>query len=292
MKTQKNRVKIAFLTMLLVVSMLFVVSPALTTSAQTVARDNTLLIAVSPNPVGVSQSMIIFCWGAIYPAEYAPNVPGLTGAAAYARFHNFTFTITKPDGSIDTKVFPETDPLGSAYFNYVPTMVGTYTVVCKYPGESFPNQTRTTNNIPTNAIFNPAQSKTISFVVQANAVPNWPENPLPTGYWARPIDASNRFWGSIGGNWLDFSQGQDYGYNYWTNFAPYTTAPNSAHIVWTKVFQQGGLVGGENGVDDYYTGESYQMKFKPIVMDGRLYYNLRVGSTTDRGYACDDLRTG
>jgi hypothetical protein len=286
MKTNNSTSKnlIAVLMMLTIVAMLFTALPNTNaqTSAPIIVRDSHLYINVAPNPCGIGQSAQILCWANIYPAEYAPNIAGQTGPAMYARFHNFTFTITKPDGTTETKLFPETDPLGSAYFNYIPTTVGTYYVQCSYPGETYSN----------NASFSAQISKKVSFVVQTDQIPLWPDNPLPTGYWARPIDATNRNWYSIGGNWLDFSQGQNYGYNYWTNFAPYTTAPNSAHIAWVKVHANGGLVGGENFVDEYYTGESYSMKFMPIVLDGRLYYNLRVGQGTARGFTCVDIRTG
>ncbi len=296
-----NKTKTIVLSILLVVSMLIVAAPY-AANAQVIARDITLNIAAEPNPVGIGQPVNILCWSDIYPNVYVPqNVtnpaggPNLVGAITYARFHNFTFTITHPDGSIETRVFPITDPLGSAYFTYTPNQLGTYTVVCKYPGESFANGVQDPGSpiFRANASFNPATSKAISFVVQSTAIPSWTEQPIPTDYWTRPIDASNRFWGSIGGSWLTFTQGQSYyGYNYWTNFAPYTKAPNTAHILWLKQFQDGGLVGGEGGVNDYYTGESYQMKFAPIVMDGRLYYNNRVGSAVARGYTAVDLRTG
>jgi hypothetical protein len=279
MQKTNNKTKnlIAVILMLTIVAMLFTALPntSAQTSAPIIVRNSHLFIAANPNPVGVNQYVQILCWGNIYPTQYAPGFPTMG-------FHNFTFTLTKPDGTTETRSFPMTDPLGSAYFTYQPTTVGTYYVQCSYPGEIYSN----------NASFSPQTSAKLPFVVQETPVTSWPDNPLPTGFWSRPIDASNRNWGSIAGNWLDFSQGQNFGYNYWTNFAPYTTAPNSAHIVWNKAFQQGGLVGGEQTVSDYYTGESYQMRFMPIVIDGKLYYNLRVGPATSRGFACVDLRTG
>jgi hypothetical protein len=46
------------------------------------------------------------------------------------------------------------------------------------------------------------------------------------------------------------------------------------------------------GESDYYTGESYQSKFQPIVLNGKLYTNTRVGPATTLGYVCYDLVTG
>jgi outer membrane protein assembly factor BamB len=74
-------------------------------------------------------------------------------------------------------------------------------------------------------------------------------------------------------------------------FNPYTEAPNTAHVVWTKPIAFGGLVGGEYGDIDYYTGLSYELKiWDKIIINGRLYYN-----TPDPpldGFYCVDLRTG
>jgi len=49
------------------------------------------------------------------------------------------------------------------------------------------------------------------------------------------------------------------GYDYLTRsfgsgnaaFAPYTTAPDTAHILWTKPIMYGGIVGGEFGDQIY-----------------------------------------
>ena len=80
--------------------------------------------------------------------------------------------------------------------------------------------------------------------------------------------------------------------------------------MWTKPLQDGGVVGGEdwNGVVTYYSGINYETRFNyPIIIDGRLYYDLPLGShanygssssTPDNagwvggGYVCVDLRTG
>jgi outer membrane protein assembly factor BamB len=84
------------------------------------------------------------------------------------------------------------------------------------------------------------------------------------------------------------------GSNYLANrgkFNPYTTAPNSAHIIWTKELAFGGLVGGDFSTAGYYTGQSYESRLNPpIVMNGRIYYNTP--DPPRYGFYCVDLRTG
>jgi hypothetical protein len=119
-----------------------------------------------------------------------------------------------------------------------------------------------------------------------------PNAELPTDYWTRPIDASLREWHVIAGNWL--ADGKD---------NPYTTGPESAHIVWTKPLDFGGITGGDFGDISYYTGSAYEMKWNPpVIIQGRLYYNIplsdKVYTSRDltimdgQGVACVDLRTG
>jgi outer membrane protein assembly factor BamB len=67
--------------------------------------------------------------------------------------------------------------------------------------------------------------------------------------------------------------------------------------MWTKPIQFGGVVGGTNVRLDgatFYDGTAYEGRFTgPIIMYGRIYYNLpRSDLNTGGGYACVDLRTG
>jgi hypothetical protein len=49
-------------------------------------------------------------------------------------------------------------------------------------------------------------------------------------------------------------------------FNPYTTAPNQAHILWTKPTLFGGVIGGTSSVNTYYTGSSYRLELAPPVV--------------------------
>ena len=96
----------------------------------------------------------------------------------------------------------------------------------------------------------PSTSRTVTLVVQQHIIQSYPSTPLPTGYWQRPIQAMNTAWYTISGNWLGggtLSGGAAAGfYNVTSNFDPYSTAPNTGHIVWTNLYAPGGLIGGEN----------------------------------------------
>ncbi|MCW3995593.1 MAG: PQQ-binding-like beta-propeller repeat protein [Candidatus Bathyarchaeota archaeon] len=285
-KNLKNRRLLSIIT---IVSLLLTMSICIpTTDSQVTMREFTLFVAVGPQTIGVGQSTQIVVWANVVPMTYiSQNLSAGAGLLRFPRYHNYVVTITDPDGQNDTRTFKETDSLGTVAFNYVPTKVGTYKVSAYYPGESFEN----VEFFKANVAFKPAQSRVATFVAQQEPIPYWTETPLPTEYWTRPIDASNQQWASIASNWLRMGMGGSQN-RYWTNFQPYGTAPNTAHILWSTVFDNGGLVGGEVGESGYYTGESYQSKFAPIILNGKLYSNTRVGPATTLGYVCYDLATG
>ena len=195
------------------------------------------------------------------------------------RFFNVTVQITAPDGTTTTQGPFFGDSNGNLWFNYTPKDVGNYTLKAIYPGGQLsPGQ------------FLPSESQTTILVVQQDPIQYYSDNPLPTDYWTRPIDGQNRLWSSISGDWLMASYSLQYktaagvsvgAYN------PYSQAPQAPHIMWTKEITTGGLVGGDQGANSYYSGPSYSSLFSPpIIMSGKLYYN------TPEGFVCVELRTG
>jgi outer membrane protein assembly factor BamB len=109
----------------------------------------------------------------------------------------------------------------------------------------------------------------------------------------------NREWASIGGDWLGLGQtsfGDTGLYDQNGNFNPYTTAPNSAHVLWTKPEAFGGQIGGQFGGSDtaiYATGTAYETKFAPVILYGVLYYTAYPGAKNNPGpLTAVDLRTG
>ena len=77
-------------------------------------------------------------------------------------------------------------------------------------------------------------------------------------------------------------------------FAPYTSAPDSSHIVWTKPIWFGGVAGGKFGDMTYYTGMSYEQPFEPVILNGRIIYvEFGPNDVGDKyGTRCLDLYTG
>jgi hypothetical protein len=252
-------------------------------------------ISVSPNPVGVGQTTTVILWLDI-------TIIG-AGVTNDIRFHNYELTITKPDGTTETKTWPiVSDTTSCQSLLYTPTQAGNYTFVFHYPGQTY----TWTDPQYTNDTYLASTSRTVTLSVQEDPIPN-PINsyPLPTEYWTRPIEGQNTDWWSISSNWLGTGS-PPFGsaLNTATPNRPYYrvqadgSAPNSAHIMWTKPIQDGGVVGGRStaGIDGntYYTGLAYNARFSnPIIMFGRLYYELPFGNSADGGgYTAVDLLTG
>jgi outer membrane protein assembly factor BamB len=257
-------------------------------------------LVISPNPVGIGQTCLL-----ISTVNWVP--PGAGGPQG-DRWRNLTIAVTKPDGSKETLGPFLSDPIGGSYTYYVPTQLGNYTFVFNFPGQvvSLYGPTGLASVNPTladyiNDTFLPS-SRTQTLTVQQTPIAGAPTYPLPTSYWTRPIEGQNTAWASIASNWL-VGAGPAATYN----VQPYGIAPNSPHIMWTKPLQDGGVVGGTdwNGVINYYSGSCYEQRYvNPIIMLGRLYYDLPLGSSDIRsstgipatavggGYVCVDLRTG
>ena len=241
-------------------------------------------INVAPNPVGVGQTALVTFWLNLVP----PTAGGPHGD----RWQQLTVTVTKPDGTKETLGPFTSDPVGSSYCNYAPTQTGTYTFQLHFPGQTI-NGTIPIIRVPVNNYYQPCDSNVFSLTVQQQQIQPYQDIPLPlpTQYWQRPIYATNRLWTSIGGNWL---MG---GYNASERFNPYTTGPNSAHILWTRPVAIGGQVGGGgdyftgSGTSNYYTGSAYETKWAPpIVINGVLYYNYI--DPPRYGWYAVDARTG
>ncbi len=236
-------------------------------------------ISVTPNPVGAGQTVQITMWLSMVPPQLTE-----VGSRDVQGWHNFTVTVTAPNGNTETLGPFNTEATGSTYTQYKPDQTGNYTFEFSYAGER-KNGTEYASKKYIDLYYKPSTTKT-SITVQNDSITNYPDWPLPTDYWTRPIQSENRLWGSIGGNWL-LSR-----YTVQSNaYAPYTTAPNTAHIVWTKELTFGGVTGGETGDTSYFEGHVYSNPFAPpVIINGRLYYNDP--NPPAQGFHCVDLRTG
>jgi hypothetical protein len=217
-------------------------------------KESYAVIMAEPDPVGVGQTMLIV----LGISEPLPSIP-------YG-WEDLTVTVTKPDDTTETLGPYKTDPTGTTFATYVPTETGTYYFQTNFPGMWF-------NTTSYNRYYKPSTSEKLAVTVQEDPVSGPAAAPLPTEYWMRPINSENREWSQISGNWL-----MAYYDSASNPFNPYTTAPDTAHIMWTKEIDFGGIVGGNYSDISYYPGESYENKWiPPIVINGRLYYNKRLG---------------
>jgi hypothetical protein len=240
-------------------------------------------IAASPNPVGVGQQVIVAVWlNEAIPGSLMTND---------IRFHDFKLVITAPNGENQTVTWDVVwDTVSSAYTTFIPEQIGTYKLVFSYPG-----QTYTWSGEYQNDVYLPSTSKVLNLIVQEEQLPPAITSfPLPTEYWARPIEGQNTPWGTIASNWLSmpYIWGGSYGY-----YQPNGIGPESAHILWTKVVNDGGVVGGsylDVEGENFYSGMAYNARFAdPIIMNGRLFYQLPYGNAAGGGgYQAVDLLTG
>ncbi len=187
-------------------------------------------IGATPNPVGVGQETL-FHTGITQPLQRTQD--GWSG---------ITITVTKPDGTNETLGPFRTDATGGTGTTYVPDVAGTYQVQTHFPGQWYNYSSGYgANVVQYNLFYDAADSKVLNLTVSDVAINLYPGVPLPTEYWTRPIDAQAREWAVIGGNWLGLGQ---FGDNLAGSVMPDNDlAPESAHVLWTKPLEYGGLVG-------------------------------------------------
>ena len=278
MEKTKKISTIIILTMLLLVSMplLTLIEPA----DSYVIKIKTYAYAfVSPNPAQVGQQVVVTFRIDKALANSAVNRGLPTG---------FIVKITGPDNRTEEFGPLTGDSTGGSYFTYTPTQVGTYYIETSFPGQ-WDNFTSGIQRW-----YEPSISDKLEFIVQEDPIPDYPLVPLPSSYWERPVYGENKGWYTIMDNWLQ----PRYDYAFTVTrvcpaFAPYTSAPNSAHILWAKPLWIGGIAGGQHGDKVYYTGLVYEEPYEPIIQAGRIYFNYHdQTSTTAYGAYCLDLYTG
>jgi outer membrane protein assembly factor BamB len=299
----KNKKIILLITLVLLIIIAIPLSSLPQANAHTPAWNipSFAYLAAQPSPVGVGQSVQVYMW------VDAP-IPSAAEGNDYRR-HDYKLTVTMPDGTTDVKTWPIIwDTTGVQYYAFTPDQVGTYTLLFEYPSQVF-----TWNTTAVQAWYGDtfmADSATTTVMVQQEPL-SAPvlSYPLPTEYWARPIEGQNTDWYIISSNWLNppfcevgdsGTQGAVSACDTQGGYGRLQTdgiAPNSPHILWTRPLQDGGVVGGSGySVEgkNYYMGGSYNVRFtEAIVMYGRLYYQQSWGNAGTGGdYICVDIRTG
>ena len=276
-------------------------------NAETIAH-----LSFRPRTVGLGQPILINMW-----------IQSETLAANYQFFQAYKVTITKPDGTTDTIVKDSYVADTTAWSEYIPETVGTYTLKLDFLGQYFPNGTwyngvnyDNTAAIPNYApsgfgaannlrstYFQPSSDGPYVLTVQDQPVLSWPASPLPTDYWTRPATTMNREWWPILGNYpgtgvvgggptwpADTNPYAQVRYGY----EPYVQGPKSAHIVWDRAFNIGGLIGGSMGTNTIWASAQVIYGHPTIIYSGRAYWTTTkvVDGAATSVWQCYDIRTG
>ncbi|HSV48994.1 MAG TPA: PQQ-binding-like beta-propeller repeat protein [Candidatus Acidoferrales bacterium] len=243
-------------------------------------------IGATPNPVAVGEQVLLHI--------------GITEALQITedKWRGLTVTITKPDNKTETLGPFDTDSTGGTGTVYVPDQEGTYKLQTHFPAQwynysSFDIFSMTMSNVK--CYYEADDSDILELAVGAEASQFWPGFGLPTEYWSRPIDSQIREWNVISGSWLSpssiFGNDQSAGLGQ-------DDAPETAHVLWQKQLQIGGLAGGI-GLSEQaaiFPGDAYEGKFSSsLVIMGILIYQKfdAVGGNKTNNWICAvDMHTG
>ena len=271
--------KITLFAMLLISAITFalVALPAANAQEPQYIKATHAFVGATPNPVGVGQQTLLHI--------------GITDGMCRTidGWEGLTVTVEKPDGTTKTLGPFRTDSTGGIGYIYTPDIEGTYYLQTHFP-EQWYNWTETAPHvvefIP--KFYKASTSEKLALNVTQEQITYYPGVPLPTEYWTRPIDSQFREWSTIAGNWLATPP---------NNFAPYNDAPESAHILWAKPLEIGGLAGGATGDKGFGIGDAYEGKFSSsVIIAGVLYYNRYTaanrGGFSGQGIVAVDLHTG
>jgi hypothetical protein len=287
MNKQKNRTVFSIIAIMLLSVSIIAVLPFANAHTPAWTIPTYSYITVDPNPIGLGQDVFVVFWVNRPP----PTATGITGD----RWRNLSVGVTKPDGSKETLGPFTSDPIGGSYAIYKPNQLGIYTFVFTFPGQTL-SRTGPTGLVGSDSEFINdtylGSTATAKLTVQQQQILPIPEIPLPTSYWTRPIEGQNSDWATIASNWLGGAHLRGWE-SLWQKDG---LAPNSAHVMWAKPIEFGGIVGGTTTIPEvgFYSGGSYEGRFSDaVIMNGRLYFTLPLGHAgSGGGYICLDLRTG
>jgi len=271
-----------------------------TVNAQEATQIYPTHIYVASAPVtGVGQEMFII----VFTDHMAMPCDDDSGRESWT---GITLTITKPDGTNETIAMGPSDPVGANYYIYTPNEVGEYSFQAYFPA-TWKNRTApiTTygysryKTLPAGSYyFTAADSEIATFTVREEPVSAWPNPPLATDYWMRPIAGPANTWSVLAGNWLEGAANVwphgDAGRGVTSNYG-YGLTPESAHILWTRTYYPvGSLVDERFGSQVNYYGGYQAVRYSAgPILDGKFHvsrpYSMHDGSG---GYEIWDLYTG
>jgi len=239
-----------------------------------------LYIIVGPNPIGVGQQVNLN----VFMGNCLPD----TEIPCFSDPQNFNVTVTTPSGTSTTLTLAA-DKTGGGHADYVPASVGTYKVQGFYGGQPL--------DVPgwVGLYKEAAVTPVVTLTVQQAPVTfqSYPATPLPTRWWETPVTAENvQNWYKLMGPALYRNT-----YNTTSYCNPYTAPVLSAHIIWTKPWTAGGVIGGDAGGGEtngaWWTVRQYEQPFNPIMIDGKMWAQWYPQVTSSSyGIVCVDLFTG
>lgn len=285
----KKRKALICISLIATFIMFFTISLIPSTLAQigyTMPRETSGFISVAPEVIGVGQQALVTLWVTPLPTNYA----GYTyyGVPRGQSFEGITVTFIKPDGTTDTFMprdanehynAGEADGGSSLFFYYTPEMEGEWSVTMTVPAQNFTDWSGTVE-------WEASTSEPFSFTVTTEAqyagiicgYP-WAELPNEDAYWEFPISSNNREWSMIAGNWLNIV-------HTFSSYQPYSSAPNTGHILWKESIVPAGIVSGLTGSASHTVSTYMDATGGTTVINGKLYLNL--AST----FQCIDMKTG
>jgi hypothetical protein len=249
---------------------------------------------------GVNQPVILVAWTADMPPDTGEILGVVTSPSGRAGWNGMQIKVWDPDNETTILDMKYSDPVGANWILYTPTKVGTYQIQAIFPyTEKELKVTISTGGAVYTAgdkyIYTAAVSPIDTFEVTQEPPPAWPESPLPSDYWTRPISSASRQWYTLTGNWLAGAA------NVWpmgssggnVGSYAYGSAPESAHILWSKPYWIGGLMDVRYGDIGYQTAHYQGVEFSPtIVLDGKIHWNPRYTTHGNKGWEVIDLYSG
>ena len=263
MKKMKNeRKQIITIALALTLTLTILITALPFTSAQEGKMKSYAFAAAIPRVVKLGDSALINCWTSPIPGT--ASTPG-TVSSRYKT--GYVLTLTKPDGNTDTLQLGTTYEDGTLFKNYAPNQIGSWSVSVYWPGDEY---------------FLSSTSQPYTFEVAEES----PYTPIPEiqknldEYWERPVNGEVRGMENYLSNW--YTRQADYGRS---SFNPYSTGPESSHVLWTTTNFEGGIIGGEWGDRPATLVYSWYDWANPIFM-GKLY------TAIDGVTKCIDMDTG
>jgi outer membrane protein assembly factor BamB len=223
--------------------------------------------ASNPARLGATQTITAF----ITPPPPVRSGYNSAGSAILpVPYTNITIFAQDPNGDTVNLGNFTSGTSGGVWATMVPDVLGTYSVWATWDGTM---------------IHQPAESKKITFEVteEGSAAYDYPWTRPPAGYWETPVSAEYREWYTMVGPWYKSS-----GFNSSnTCFQEYSTAPNTAHVLWKYKSGSAGLIGGVYGPMGYDRAEYIPPnQHTKVVMDSLMYYSV------GRVLFCIDTKTG